>query len=139
MQISCVFMILGGLSDMIYPSMAEGLLSHHAQFIDISSDNVTPNLILLDHALIRALGGLLIGLGMTGFWLLKSQKTHPNKHAVWAVVIAISIGEGNNAYQMLLIETSFFLFPAFVVVMTLVGGLLYLKNTQGHSYLQHSN
>ena len=128
LQVSCYLVILGGISDILITLSKKSMLPHHAHFIALSSELITPQLALLDHALIRAIGGLLVVLGIAGLSLLHISSKDKKHQAVWLVILIITIGEGNNALQMHLVDTPMFLIPLSIVFMSWIGGFCYLRS-----------
>lgn len=129
MQMAIYLIILGGLGDIIYSFSVEGIIPAHLEYLGIAAEEVSPELRNLDLGFIRAIGGFIIAMGIGSITLLYTGVKRNNRFALWGVLLMASIGEGNNALQMFLLDLPFFAVPLFFILLLWTGALFWLRDT----------
>lgn len=119
---TAAFVALGGCFDMLIPAVPSNLID----YLKIAKPDLAPELSLLLLGLLRALGGCLLAIGITGLLLINGPIKRGEKWAFWALLILIGVSEGINASQMWRFGSPYY-FPLMFVLLTVVGLLLVPK------------
>ena len=125
LQISAYLILLGGIIDFITPFYLNTLPSSHLKFLKLKDEVITPELKNLDHALLRAIGGCLVGVGLGSITIIYVSLSKNKKKALYGLLVMITISEGVNASQTFMINAPYFLFPFLCMIMTWLGGALW--------------
>src|SRR5437763_12168575 len=86
---------------------------------------ISLELISLDHASIRAVGGCLVAIGIGMITIIYSALKTEAKSVLIALLLIAATGEGINTSQMLLIHSPYFFFPLICIIFTWAGGILW--------------
>ena len=121
---AAVLVMLGGCFDMLVPAVPSNLLS----YLKLAKADVSPQLSLLLLGLLRALGGCLLAIGITGLFLINGPLKRGERWASWALLILIGLAEGINASQMWRFGSPYY-FPLAFVALTVVGVMILPKHT----------
>lgn len=130
MQVALYLILLGGIADLIYTSSVETIIPAHLDYLNISDEEVSPELKNLDLAFMRGIGGFLVAIGVGGLVILYSSVKNGNKLALWGILLMITIGEGNNTLQMFLLDSPFYTMPLFYILLLWTGAFLWLLAPQ---------
>ena len=133
MQIAIYLMLLGGIGDLVYSFSVKSIIPAHLEYLQLTEDQVTPELRDLDLGLIRAIGGLLIALGIGALTLLYTAVKKQNSAALWGMALMVTLGEGNNALQMFLLDSPYYAAPLFFLLLFWTGVFLWLRRTHNHA------
>jgi hypothetical protein len=104
---------LGGCFDMLIPAVPSNLLD----YLKVTRAEASPQLSSLLLGLLRALGGCLAAIGLTGSFIINGPLKRGETWAWWAILILIGISEGINASQMWRFGSPFY-FPLGFVALT---------------------
>jgi hypothetical protein len=124
MQIAAWLIIAGGLSDVLMPLFTPSLPEAHLHYLNIATNTISIQLRNLDAALIRAIGGCLIGIGVGALTIIYAV-LKSNKSALIGLLAMVTIGEGINTSQMLQVDSPYFTFPLICVIIIWIGGVLW--------------
>jgi len=122
---AAVLVMLGGCFDMLVPAVPSNLLS----YLKLAKADVSPQLSLLLLGLLRALGGCLLAIGITGLFLINGPLKRGERWASWALLILIGLAEGINASQMWRFGSPYY-FPLAFVALTVVGVMILPKQAE---------
>src|SRR5688500_1359407 len=86
---------LGGCIDMVIPRVPSNL----AAYLKVAPTDLSPELSLLVLGLLRALGGCLLAIGITSFFIINGPLKRGERWAWKALLILIGLSEGINASQ----------------------------------------
>jgi ABC-type iron transport system FetAB permease component len=124
---SACLILMGGLSDLIL-SFVHDIPGTHLLYLNINHSAASSELINLDKALIRAIGGCLVSLGIAAFIITRSINLQERKSYLLLLLLIITLAEGNNALQIFSINSPIFIYPLLCVFLAWTGGiLLFLK------------
>lgn len=126
MQIAIYLILIGGIGDIIYSFSVETIIPAHLDYLKISSQEVSPQLQNLDLGFMRGIGGFLIALGIGALAILYSAVKNDNRFALWGMLLMVTIGEGNNALQMILLDSPFYIMPTLYLILLWIGAALWL-------------
>ena len=96
LYLSATLVLVGGCYDLLVPSPPP----HHLAFLGVSQEEIDPRTASLLSALLRALGGSLIGVGIGALVLINRGICRGHGWATVAVILLIGVTEGVNAVQM---------------------------------------
>ena len=96
-------------------------------YLKINGQEISVELKNLDLGLLRAIGGLLVASGIGALIILSGQVKNGNKTALLGILFMMTIGEGNNAFQMYLLDSPFFAIPFGFLLLIWTGGVLWLS------------
>jgi hypothetical protein len=130
LYISVILMGLGGIGDILITIINRGMVPSHLAFLQLEDSKITEEMIGLTHSLLRALGGSLLALGIASWYLLSTLLKKGSKSGLLAIVFIITLAEGNNAWQMTLVDSKLFVFPLFIVLMSWLGAILLWRATK---------
>jgi hypothetical protein len=125
LQLATYLVLVGGIGDLILTVQEDPLPLAHLRYLKMDKLQVPAELKSLDAALIRAIGGLLIAIGLGSLVILYKQIRKGISSGLWAIILMISIGEGGNAVQMALINSPFFVYPLSCLVVGWLGTILW--------------
>src|SRR5258706_12535669 len=92
-----VLVTLGSLFDLFVPSVP----SNHLSYVGVTDKQSANRFAVLDLAMLKALGGCLLAVGVTSLILTSGPIRRGDcRWARWAVLVLIGVAEGNNAYRM---------------------------------------
>ena len=130
LHIGTYLIILGGLGDIGYTFLVTGIIPAHMDYLKITEQEISAELQNLDLGFMRAIGGLLVASGTGALIILNGQVKNGNKPALLGVLFMMTIGEGNNALQMYLVDSPFFAIPLSFLVLIWIGGLLCISTPE---------
>jgi len=133
MLIAICLILLGGIVDIAYTFSVESIIPSHLDYLELTGDEVSPKLRNLDLALIRGIGGFIIAIAIGSLALLRIFRETGNPFILWVILIMITIGEGNNFLQMILLDSPFYVAPLFFLIIVWAGGLISLIEKRGNS------
>ena len=122
--VAIILMLIGGVGDVLFTYINPGMIPSHLGFLNIQEAEATPKLIALTHSMLRAIGGLLIALAIGSLSLLYFRKSDSKIGVFLVVSLIVLIGEGNNAWQMYMVESPLFWYPLSICIISLVGLVL---------------
>ena len=125
MQVGIYLILLGGIGDIIYSFSVDTIIPAHLDYLKISSEEVGPQLRNLDLGFMRGIGGFIIAVGIGALTLLHTAVKAGNQLALAGMVLMVTIGEGNNALQMFLLDSPYYLMPLFYVILFWTGVVLW--------------
>jgi hypothetical protein len=122
---AAVLIMLGGCFDMLIPAVPSNL----SGYLKVAKADVSPQLSLLLLGLLRALGGCLLAIGITGLVIINGPLKRGERWASRALLILIGLSEGINASQMWRFGSPYY-FPIAFVALTIVGVMLLPKQSE---------
>lgn len=125
-QISIFLIFLGGLGDIVYTFSVSSLIPAHIDYLKIATKDISPELIQFDLSFMRRIGGFTIALSLVCLYLVYSPIKKGSKFALLVLFIAMTIGEGNNVYQMIQLDSPFFIMPLAYLILLWVGSTMWL-------------
>ena len=132
LNLAAGLVMLGGIFDMLLPSVPENLLA----YLKISRAALSPELAALLLGILRALGGCLFAIGLGSLLIINGPLLRGERGAVPALLILIGISETINASQMWRFGSPFY-FPLAFVAITLTGLAIRKPATVATSSLPH--
>jgi len=133
MQVAIYLILLGGIGDIIYSFSVETIIPAHLDYLKMTNQEVSPQLINLDLAFMRGIGGFIIAVGGCALIILYTSIKNGNQMALWGMLIMVTIGEGNNALQMILLNSPFYALPLFYLILLWTGAILWVADAKGKS------
>lgn len=130
MQVAIYLILLGGIGDIIYSFSVESIIPAHLDYLKITSQDVSPQLRNLDLGFMRGIGGFIIAIGIGALVILYSCVKNDNKFALWGMLVMITIGEGNNTLQMILLDSPFYAMPLFYLILLWIGAILWFMGNK---------
>jgi hypothetical protein len=127
LQISGYLILLGGLLDFLAPFFSNALPASHLRFLKLKNELTTPGLTNLDHALLGAIGGCLIGVGIGSLTITYTSLSKNNRPALLGLLAMITISEGINASQIFVLSAPYFVFPLLCVLIAWLGAVFLWK------------
>lgn len=127
MQVSIYLILLGGIGDIIYTFSVETIIPAHLDYLQMSDEEVSLQLQNLDLAFMRGIGGFLVAIGLGSLVILNTAVKNDHRPALWGMLVMVTIGEGNNALQMILLDSPFYIMPLFYLILLWVGAILWLR------------
>jgi hypothetical protein len=92
-----VMVIAGALYDLLVPSVP----ANHLVWLGVTGGGqLDPRYAELDLAMLRAIGGCLLAVGVTALILANGPVRRGERWARLAIVVLVGVAEGNNAYRM---------------------------------------
>jgi len=122
---AAALVMLGGCFDMLIPAVPSNLVG----YLKITSAEVSPQLSSLLLGLLRALGGSLLAVGITGLLIINGPLKRGERWASWALLVLIGFSEGINASQMWRFGSPYY-FPLAFIALTVVGVIFIKRNHQ---------
>jgi hypothetical protein len=113
---SALLVVVGGLYDVLTP----GVPAHELEFLRSMGEQPEPASVTLYRELLRALGGALIGVGISLFALVNLPFRRGERWAAWTVSVVICVSEGINAVGMARVGGPFWA-PLTFVFLALLG------------------
>jgi len=113
---SALLVVVGGLYDVLTP----GVPSHELEFLRSMGEQPGPASVMLFRELLRALGGALIGVGVSLLALVNLPFRRGERWAAWTVGVVICLSEGINAVGMARVGGPFWA-PLTFVILALLG------------------
>jgi hypothetical protein len=96
LNLAGALVILGSLYDLSVPVVPP----NHLRYVGAADSQLDPRYAELDLAMLRAIGGCLLPIGLTTLILANGPIRRGEAWARVVVVILVGISEGNNAYRM---------------------------------------
>ena len=127
MQVAIYLILVGGIGDIIYTFSVETIIPAHLEYLKISEQEVSSELRNLDLGFMRGIGGFLIALGLGALVILYTSVKKDNRIALWGMLLMLTIGEGNNVLQMILLDSPFYMMPLFYLILLWIGAVLWLR------------
>lgn len=122
-QIAGSLILLGGLFDVLMTFILHNVPKSHVDYLKLKDGSITTELQKLDQALLRAIGGCLIGLGIATLTIFSGRPKNMQRSSIFSTLSLITIAEGINGTQMILIHSSYFFYPLLCVLITWFGTL----------------
>jgi hypothetical protein len=122
---AAALVMLGGCFDMLMPAVPRNLLSYLA----VAKADMSPHLSSLLLGLLRALGGCLLAIGITGLLIINGPLQRGERWATWALLILIGLSEGVNASQMWRFGSPYY-GPLAFVALTVVGVVILANQSE---------
>jgi hypothetical protein len=76
-----------------YTFSVETIIPAHLEYLNISDQQVSPELRNLDLGFMRGIGGFLIALGVGALVILYTSVKKGNSLALWGMLLMVTIGE----------------------------------------------
>lgn len=132
LEITGYLVLLGGLFDIAMTFYSNTLPTTHLSYLKLKDEFVSVELKSLDKALLRAIGGCLIAIGLGTLSIVHGGLKVTPIPSIIGILSMITIAEGINATQMFSINSPYFVFPLLCVMLTWVGALLwFFDNDRG--------
>ena len=129
LQSSAYLILLGGIVDFLMPFYSDSLPASHLKFLKLTNELITPELTNLDHALLQAIGGCLIGVGIGSLTIIYTSLAKNNRPALLGLLAMITISEGINTPEISMLNASYFIFPLLCVLIAWLGaGFLWMAH-----------
>ena len=125
LQIAGYLILLGGISDIAMTFFMDTLPVPHLKYLNIKNDHVSQELRSLDFAFLRAIGGCLIGIGAGALVIIYGSIRKKIKWALAGLLAMVTIAEGINTLQLLMLNSPYFIFPLMCLIVTWIGGILW--------------
>ncbi len=122
LNVSALLVGAGGLYDVLTPSVP----SHELEYLRSLGEQPGPAAVMLFRELLRALGGALIGVGVSLLALVNLPLRRGERWAAWTIGLVIVVSEGINAIGMARIGGPFWAPLTFVTLALLGLGLAYV-------------
>ena len=122
LNVSALLVVAGGLYDVLTPSVP----SHELEYLHSMGEGPGPASVMLFRELLRALGGALIGVGVSLLALVNLPFRRGERWAAWTIGVVIVASEGINAIGIARIGGPFWAPLTFVTLALLVLGLAYV-------------
>jgi hypothetical protein len=119
------FVLLGGLFDIAMTFYSSTLPTAHLSYLKLNDEVVPVELKSLHKALLGAIGGCLIAIGLGTLTIVHIGIKSAPKPSIIRILSMITIAEGINAIQLYLISSPYFVFPLLCVTLTWVGTLIW--------------
>lgn len=119
LNLSAILVLLGASYDLATPSLP----AHQLAFLGVAESQLDPRTAQLVLALLRALGGCLIAIGMGTLFLVNYGVRRGRNWAAITVLVMIGMAEGLNAIQMYRVGSPFWA-PLILVGLVAVGVVL---------------
>lgn len=130
MQVAIYLILFGGIGDILYSFSVETIIPAHLDYLNISGEDVSPQLRNLDLGFMRGIGGFIIAVGIGSLTLLYTSVKRNDRFALWGMLLMITIGEGNNVLQMILLDSPFYAMPLFYLILTWIGAMLWVMGKE---------
>src|SRR3954469_20022872 len=121
LNFAAALVALGGCFDMLLPAIPANLV--HYLGIGAASPRISSLLL----GLLRALGGCLLGVGVTALIIINGPLRRGEHWARWTLVLLIGLSEGINASQMWRFGSPWY-FPLGFIALTVIGLATLPKN-----------
>lgn len=128
--IAVLLIFTGGITDIIMSFTATGIPESHVKFMQLQRTDIPLHFIVLDKAMLRAIGGCLVAIALGGAAMLSAFAKTGNRNLFFALVIMIVVSEGNNTIQMLRVESPFYFYTAGIVFIALLSLLSWYIETK---------
>ncbi len=119
LNLSAILVLLGASYDLFTPSLP----AQQLVFLGVAENQLDPRTAQLVLALLRALGGCLIAVGISALFLVNYGVRRGRDWAAIAVVVLIWTAEGMNSIQMYRVGSPFWA-PLIPVGLTALGVVL---------------
>jgi hypothetical protein len=126
LQISAYLILLGAIADFAMTFYTSSLPEAHLQYLKLKNEAVSVELKNLDHFFLRAIGGCLIGIGIGALTIIYGSLKKKIKFSLLGLISMVTIGEGINASQMLMLSSPYFIFPLLCVIITWTGATFWV-------------
>jgi len=123
--VSAYLILIGGIADIAMTFYIPSLPQQHLAYLQMNDYAVPPALKNLDHFLLRAIGGCLIGIGIGALTLIYTSLKNNSKNIIWGLLGMITISEGINALQLVQLHSLYFIFPFICVILSWIGAMLW--------------
>ena len=128
LYLSATLVLVGGCYDLLVPSPPP----HHLAFLGVSAQEIDSQTATLLSALLRALGGALIGVGIAAMILINRGICRGHGWATVTLVLLIGVTEGINAVQMYRVGSPYWAPLAFIGLLILGVVLSYVPSRVFH-------
>ena len=125
LQISAYLILVGGIADLGLTFFADALPESHLKYLNIKNQMAPIELKNLDFALLRAIGGCLIGISIGALTIIYSGIRNKIKYTLLGLLTMVTISEGINFSQMLKVNSPYFAFPVVCVSFLWLGAILW--------------
>lgn len=124
---AAALVMLGGCLDMLMPAVPSNLVD----YLKVANADISPHLSSLLLGLLRALGGCLLAIGITGLLIINGPLKRGERWASRTLLVLIGLSEGVNASQMWRFGSPYY-FPLIFVALTVVGVIILPKHSGAH-------
>lgn len=119
LNVAGVLVIVGALYDLFVPSVPP----NHLAYVGAADGRLDSRYAALDLAMLRSIGGCLLGIGLTTLVLTNGPIRRGESWARVTVAILVGVAEGNNAYRMYPFDSPWY-GPLGFAVLTIAGAAL---------------
>ena len=130
MQVAVFLVLLGGIGDVVYSFSVKTIIPAHLDYLQISAQAVSPQLKNLDLGFMRGIGGFTIAVGIGALTILYTLIKTDNRIVLWGMLLMITVGEGNNVLQMILLDSPFYAMPLFYLLLLWTGAILWFTGNK---------
>lgn len=127
LQLSACMILAGGTVDLTLSFLSHFLPETHLMYIKLKSAAVSQELVAMDHAFMRVIGGCLIGIGIGALSIIYAALEKRRTGPLAALLCMVTVAEGMNAAQLLYIHSSLFFFLLACVISMWTGGVLWWR------------
>jgi len=125
LNFAAALVMLGGCFDMLIPAVPSNFVS----YLKLATADVSPQLASLLLGLLRALGGCLLAIGITGLLIINGPLKRGERWASRTLLLLIGLSEGINASQMWRFGSPYY-FPLVFVALTVMGLMILPKQSR---------
>ncbi len=115
LYLSAALVLIGGCYDLLVQAPP----AHHLTYLESAAEELDPRVVTLMTALLRALGGALLGLGLAAMVLIRCGIFRGHDWAALALALMIGTSEGVNALQMYRVGSPYWAPLGFIGLMLL--------------------
>jgi hypothetical protein len=119
LNVAGVLVITGSLYDLLVPSVPR----NHLAYLGAADGRLDPRYAALDLAMLRAIGGCLLAIGVTALVLANGPVRRGETWARVAVAVLVGVAEGNNAYRMYAFDSPWY-GPLGFAILALAGAII---------------
>lgn len=130
LQIAIIAMFAGGLFNWVVTLTSNQLPAVHLQYLNMKKEELPIHLVRMEFTLIRSLGSAMIAAAIGGWLLLELAVKDGSKKALVALVLMITLIEGDNSIALYSIGMLFYLYTALAVVIAWMGGIIWWKSQE---------
>lgn len=119
LNLAGVLVIAGASYDLLVPSVP----ANHLAYLGAATEGLDPRYAELDLAMLRAIGGCLLAVGVTTIILANGPARRGEAWSLVTVALLVGVAEGNNAYRMYAFHSPWY-GPLGFAVLAIVGAAL---------------
>src|SRR5205807_2216231 len=106
--------------------------ANHILYLEAPSGRLDPRYAALDLAMLRAIGGCLLAVGLTTLILANIPARRGEPWSLWTAALLVGLAEGNNAYRMYEFHSPWY-GPFGFAVLAIVGAALATPPSQARA------